>query len=431
MRTITSARLVDGNIVDLLVDDRGRVAEVRPSGVSSLGVSSLGGSSAGGSSSDVADLDASTNFDAGGWLLLPAPGEPHAHLDKALTADKVPNPKGDLMGAIEAWIDAAERGVFGLEEMTERAVEAIAKLMVNGVGFVRTHVNVGDSDPDLVHLRAVNAATARFAGRVDIQTVALMHSPLAGTDGAGNRAALRAALEAGAGLVGGCPHLETDGAGMIDVALAAAREFDVAVDLHVDETLDSGMLTLETLARKVIDTGFPNRVTASHCVSLSMQSVEVQRRVARVVAEAGISIVPLPQTNLFLQGWDHPTATPRGITPIPLLLDHGVTVAAGADNVQDPFNPMGRSDPLETAALLVMAAHVSADVAYDLVSNAVRRVAGRPEVDFSVGSPADFLAIDAPSLRAAVADAPPARASLVGGRPVCVTRTTRWVDEGP
>jgi len=421
MRAINSARLVSGDVVDVLVGDDGRIAGVSPAGVTPAGVTTVG---------SPVDLDDADRFDASGWLLLPSPGEPHAHLDKALTADKVPNPKGDLMGAIEAWIAAADRGVFGMEEMTERADGALRKLIGNGVGHVRSHVNVGESDPELVHLRAVRAAASRHVGRVTVETVALMHSPLAGPDGHANREMLRSALDAGADLVGGCPHLEFDGAGMIDVALAAAMEFGVPVDLHVDETLDSGMLTLETLARKVIDSGFPHRVTASHCVSLSMQPTDVQRAVARLVAEAGISIVPLPQTNLFLQGWEHPVATPRGIAPIAMLLDHGVTVAAGADNVQDPFNPVGRSDPLETAALLVMAAHVSPEVAYDLVSNAVRRVAGRPEVDLTVGGPADFLLIDAPSLRAAVADAPAARASIVRGRPVSVTRTTHWMGEG-
>jgi cytosine/creatinine deaminase len=42
--------------------------------------------------------------DLGGRLLLPAAAEPHAHLDKALTADLVPNPSGDLLGAIDAWM---------------------------------------------------------------------------------------------------------------------------------------------------------------------------------------------------------------------------------------------------------------------------------------------------------------------------------------
>ena len=40
-------------------------------------------------------LSASQTYDLGGWLLLPAMAEPHAHLDKALTADQVPNPSGE------------------------------------------------------------------------------------------------------------------------------------------------------------------------------------------------------------------------------------------------------------------------------------------------------------------------------------------------
>ena len=78
---------------------------------------------------------------------------------------------------------------------------------------------------------------------------------------------------------------------------------------------------------------------------------------------------PLPQTNLFLQGRDHPAATPRGLTAVAALQEAGVLVAAGADNVQDPFNLVGRSDPLETAALMVMAGHQLPDTAFDMVSN--------------------------------------------------------------
>ena len=65
--------------------------------------------------------------------------------------------------------------------------------------------------------------------------------------------------------------------------------------------------------------------------------------VAAEVAEAGVAVVTLPQTNLFLQGRDHATATPRGLTALRPLLEAGVTVAGGADNLQDPFNTMGRA----------------------------------------------------------------------------------------
>ena len=47
--------------------------------------------------------------DLNGWLVVPAMAEPHAHLDKALTADIVPNPSGELMGAITAWIAPQKR----------------------------------------------------------------------------------------------------------------------------------------------------------------------------------------------------------------------------------------------------------------------------------------------------------------------------------
>ena len=130
--------------------------------------------------------------------------------------------------------------------------------------------------------------------------------------------------------------------------------------------------------------------------------------------------MPLPQTNLFLQGRDHQQATPRGLTAIAALREAGVLVAAGADNVQDPFNLVGRSDPLETAALLVMAGHVLPDDAYDMVANNVRRVLGLAPIRFEVGDPADFVAIDAPSIRGAIADAPADRKVFRAGRLIAV-----------
>jgi len=188
-----------------------------------------------------------------------------------------------------------------------------------------------------------------------------------------------------------------------------ATEAGLGLDLHVDETLDPAVLTLRDLARQVQDSGFEHSVAASHCVSLGMQTPKIQAEVAKEVAEAGVSVFCLPQTNLFLQGRDHPTAMPRGLTAVRALQDAGVLVAAGADNVQDPFNPVGRSDPLETASLLVMAGHQTPDNAYRMVSNNAREGIGLPRLSIEVGSRADLMAIDAVSTRGAIADSPMSR----------------------
>lgn len=402
---LVNGRLADGRVIDLVVDG-GRIEMVAPHG-----------------SVDLGELE---RTDLGGWLLLPAMGEPHAHLDKALTADMVPNPTGDLPGAIDAWVAAAEQGVFTHDDMVRRVRMALEKLLLSGVTAVRSHVNTGERT-GTDHLLAVQEAAADFRDLMHIELVALVHTPMTGEGSDGNVRSLYDCADAGVDLMGGCPHLELDGPGAIDVALRAAADTGTRVDLHVDETLDPAVLTLRDVARRVIDSRFGASVTASHCVSLGMQSPDVQAEVAALVADAGISIVTLPQTNLFLQGRDRPTATPRGLTAIGPLLDAGALVCAGADNVQDPFNLVGRSDPLETAALLVMAGHLAPEQAFDLVSNNVRRTLGLDPVTFAPGSPADFVAIDTTTVRAAIADAPADRLVVHDGRVVASTVTKRAV----
>jgi cytosine deaminase len=107
------------------------------------------------------------------------------------------------------------------------------------------------------------------------------------------------------------------------------------------------------------------------------------------------------------------------------LLDAGVVVAAGGDNVQDPFNTVGRGDPLEIASLLVSAAHLGPEEAYRLVSTSARALMGLPEVRVEPGYPAELLAIRAESVLEAVAMASPERVVIHQGRVVARTTVQR------
>jgi cytosine deaminase len=109
------------------------------------------------------------------------------------------------------------------------------------------------------------------------------------------------------------------------------------------------------------------------------------------------------------------------------LIDEGVSVAAGADNVQDPFYIIGRCDPMETATFLVAAAHLTVDEAWRLVGPGVRRVLGMPPVAVAPGSPAELVAIRAGSIREAIADQPADRIVFHRGRLVAWTTTETWV----
>ncbi|MFM7253015.1 MAG: amidohydrolase family protein [Ilumatobacteraceae bacterium] len=350
--------------------------------------------------------------DLDGDLLLPAMAEAHAHLDKAYLSELVPNPSGDLMGAIDGIMQHAHLiTVEGTADRAERAARAIAR---NGATHIRTHVDVRH-DNGLSSLAGVVEARARVRDLVDIEIVALSDWPICGAEGADQRARLRDALAAGADLVGGCPHLDDTPEAALDEFLSIAADCGVSVDLHTDEHADAGRSTLARLAERVLTTGFVGGVTASHCVSMAMMPVAEQQRVASLLAEAGVSVVALPASNLFLQGRDRPTAMPRAIAPVGVLAAEGVNVAAGWDNLQDPFNPMGRGDCLETAALMVMAAHQLPEVAYSAVSNSVRRAMRLRPAGTSPGDAADLVAIPSPSVRQAVAEAPARRTVIRAG----------------
>ena len=351
-------------------------------------------------------------IDLTGHLLVPSFVEPHAHLDKAFLAERIENPTGDLMGAILAM--ERSRHLVTVDDIAERAERAARLMAANGVTVIRSHADV-TVDNGLRSVEALLLVRERVRHLVDLQIVALTSWPITGRAGADSRALLRDAIAAGVDLVGGCPHLDTDPIEANATLLSIAAAAGLPLDLHTDETLDPASLSLEDLAMRVISTGFPHPVTASHCVSLGVQPASVQRRVAEAVAAAGISVVALPHTNLFLQGRDHQVAMPRGLTAIAALRTAGVDVAAGADNLQDPFNPMGRGDPLETAALMVLVAHFLPDDAIAAVTARARRAVGLAPSLVEPGAPADLVAIPATTVREALASQPGGRITFRGG----------------
>lgn len=370
--------LVGGVRSDVGCSD-GRVVSVEPAGVSMV--------------------EPEHEVDASGFVLVPAAAEPHAHLDKVLTADSVLNPAGDLYGAITAW--RASYGDRNHADITRRADAVLRRMVIAGYTAVRTHVDCGP-DIELQAVEALLSLRSRWADLIDIQVCALVAPPTLGHDRVAAFARLDAAIEMGIDRVGGVPYAEDDPRAATAGLLERAAAGGIGVDFHTDETLDPSVLSLVDLIELASDFDYP--ATASHCCSLAMQDPARQAEVAEMAAEAGVGVVTLPQTNLFLQSRDRPVASPRGLTAVGALRRAEVRVAAGGDNVQDPFNTMGRVDPCEIASLMVTAGHVDAEDSWSMVADEAREVIGLGPAGPTPGSIADLVALRGATLRSAVAD---------------------------
>ncbi|MFJ2232880.1 amidohydrolase family protein [Streptomyces sp. NPDC087859] len=341
---LCGARLTDGRTVDVRLGD-GRIEAVGTAGsLAADGTRACG-----------------ARVDLGGYLLLPAPVEPHLHGDTALSADED--------GPVS----------YDPQDVQRRATEAALLQLGHGATALRAHVRVGDVQ-GLGALAAVLQARRSLRGLTELTAVA-MPRVLTGVAGAEGLAMLRDAVKMGASVVGGCPDLDPDPTGYVQAVLDVASEQGCPVDLHTDGTDPARLSRLAAMAG-----GLRPGVTIGPCGFLGRLPSEIASRTADQLAAAGVTVVCLPQGGCG--GVER-----RGTAPVRLLRAAGVRVAAGSGALRDVSNPVGRGDPLEAAYLLASRYGLRPEDAYDAVSTSARAVLGLPEVRVEAGFPAELLAV--------------------------------------
>ncbi|MEV8568580.1 hydrolase [Streptomyces sp. NPDC051322] len=337
---LRGARLTDGRTVDVRLNN-GRIEAVGTAG--SLTTPQARGS----------------HLDLDGFLLLPAPAEPHAHSDTALTADTGP--------------------ATDLPDIQRRATEAALLQLSHGATAQRSHVRIGDVQ-GLGPLEAVLQAGRALHGLTELSTVAVPRL-LTGVGGADSLAMLRDALKMGATAVGGCPDLDPDPTGYTELVLEVAAEHGCAVDLHTEGDDPARIARLAAMAG-----GLRPGLTLSPCGGLSRLPHDAAVRTAGRLAAADITVTVLPQGGCA--GVER-----TGIAPVRLLRAAGVRIAAGSGALRDRANPVGRGDPLEAAYLLASQSGLTAQDAYGTIAAAARRAMGLTEVRVEAGFPAELMAV--------------------------------------
>ncbi|MFF1870562.1 hydrolase [Kitasatospora herbaricolor] len=354
---LTGARLADGRVVDV------RISGDRIQAVGTVGSLAPLHALPGGPTSTTG-----ARIDLAGYLLLPAPAEAHAHYDLAFSAALTAPPPETAA------------------DLTRRVTEAALTSLGYGATAQRTHVRIGDVH-GLRRLEAVLTARQSLRGLAELQAVA-MPRLLTGLAGADGRAQLRDALKLGATAAGGCPDLDPDPAGYVQVLLEAAAEADCPVDLHTQAAEPAALARLAAALAPLRP-----RVTLGPCSALGPDG-------PGVLAHAGIRVVCLPQNGCCTGVPGRPNGLRTSL--VAELARAGVPVAAGSGSLRDTANPAGRADPLE-AAYLLAAGGVSVEAAYDAVATQARTALGLPPVRVDAGFPAELLAVRGDSLAGALA----------------------------
>lgn len=344
--------------------------------------------------------EAVEEVDARGALAFPGFTDAHVHLDKACILGRCRICEGTLAEAVRE--TAKAKAGFTEEDVYQRAAAVVEKAIVHGTTAMRSFVEI-DPRAGFRSFAALKRIRADFAFALDIQLCAFAQEGL--TQEPETLAMLDRALVEGADLVGGCPYTDPDPARHVRSIFDLAETHDVDVDFHLDFDLDPDHTNLPAVVEETTRRGWGGRVTIGHVTNLSAMPRERVEAIGRQLAQAGIALVALPATDLFLTGRETPVMTPRGIAPLHHLAAEGVVTAVATNNVLNPFTPYGDASLIRMANLYANVAQLSRDEdvgqVFDMVAANPARQLGKLH-GLAEGAPATIVLLDAGGAKAAV-----------------------------
>lgn len=347
---------------------------------------------------------AENEINANGNLVTPPFIESHVHLDSALS---VGNPRfnqsGTLLEAIEIWGERKKE--LTKENIKNNAREAVKWLIANGVLKIRTHTD--STEPTLMTLEAILELREEMKEYVDIQVVAFPQDGVLAYKGMDTL--LEESLKMGADVVGGLPQVELtreDGIKSVKYAFELAHKYDKLVDIHTDETGDDQSRFTEVIAKYAIEYDMAGLVTASHTTAMHNYHNDYASKLIGNIKRAGVNIVTNPFSNALLQNRLDGYPRKRGTTRVDQLLEPGVNVSIGNDNIMDPFGPLGKGNMLQAAHLLLHTAHLSGNEQmvnlFDMITINGAKTLHVQDYGIKEGQQADCIILDAKDEKEAI-----------------------------
>ncbi|MFK0376164.1 amidohydrolase family protein [Pandoraea sp. NPDC090278] len=374
------------------------------------------------------DATADEQIDAQGRAAIPGLVEAHLHLDKALLHRRLPARFGTLDEAIR--VTGILKSKQEREDVLDRSRQVLDMAVKNGTVAVRAHPDV-DLIQGLIGVETLLTLKDEYDSLLDLQIVAFPQEGILKSKG--TYELMIDALRMGADVVGGCPYNELnweDTKRHIDIVFELAQRFDAPVDMHADfadDTSDQRFAAISYIAQRTIDTGYQGRVSLGHVTSLGALDNDELAPVIEQIRLAGISIVTLPATDLYLGGRKDVRNQRRGLTPVKALHSAGVNVAYSSNNVRNAFTPFGKADMLQIGNLLAHVAQFGVPEHQQAIldmgtHNAARAIGLSHDYGIAVGKQADLIILDTFRVADALLDIPPRLWVIKRGRITVVTQ---------
>lgn len=360
-------------------------------------------------------------FDAKGQLLIPGLVDAHIHLDKALLLDRYPAVEGTFSEALQKTLQAKQE--YTIADIQTRARKIIERAIAFGTTAMRTHVEV-DPILQLKSLEALLPLKEEYDWGITLQLAVFAQEGI--TNQPGTESLLREAMRMGGDVIGSAPYVDPNPEKNIRLIFQIAQEFNCDVDFHLDFLDDDAPLLLPVVIEETLKHNWHNRVCLGHMTKLAGLTPAQLAAFIPSLQEAGIAILALPATDLYMMARQDTYNIRRGVAPIHLLAESGIKVGLATNNVQNLFTPFGDGDVLKICTLLAQVLQLGTSKSHQLcLEMATTRAAEAIAINnygIEVGKAADLVLIEANSISDVIGTAPLNRTTIKRGKIVAQNR---------
>jgi cytosine/creatinine deaminase len=282
----------------------------------------------------------------------------HAHFDRAFTVtndnmhEVVNYHLFDKWKFVDKFKREATTGTY-----VQNILNAIRRQKNFGVRGAMTFIDV-DSVCGFKALEAAREAKSIALGSGFV--LKICSQALKGVISPKENALLRRALEMNLlDAIGGLPRAD---AGYqrdhLDEILSLGREYKKRVHVHVDQLNNNLERETELLARRTMHWGMEGKVTAVHGISIACHPKKYRQEVYKMSKDAGLSFISCPTAWIDSRRSEALSPTHNAITPVEEMLEQGLVVAIGSDNIHDVYKPYSTGDMSLELKFLLEALHL-------------------------------------------------------------------------
>lgn len=260
----------------------------------------------------------------------------HGHFDKAFYITKEGLDKSMLDMEVKWNMSDEIKRNSTQEQIEERIRTALDIMIAQGIKNTASFVDAYDA----VGHKAIDAALKIKEEYKNKINFLIATQPLGGLINS-TSLELYEAITAKADIAGGLPSKDrpNDDANLY-ILFSVAKNLNKPIHIHIDQENNPNEHDTEKIIKYTKKFGYEGRVVAIHSISVSAQPKEYRNEIFKKMADVGISVVICPSAALSMRQLEqYSTPTHNSIGNMPEMLEAGITVGLGVDNICDFYQP--------------------------------------------------------------------------------------------